>query len=167
MATIFGVVAVAVVLWIGTLMIGNCLHPAKPETAAEHLEALSGERDHSVTPHIAQLGNATANVRTAWSKGSVRYDLTLLEAQQSLVNMLDKDQNYSFILTWYESDKPVGQILVPFSDMQVKGAHSLNAKGQSKMPLSIYENIYTSNSWDLNWGPVNKSKRVALNSQSN
>ncbi len=153
MAAIFGVV----VLLVGIFLGWAALNPSKPETPEQHLTSLNQGRDHSVTPHIHQLADATAGVKTSWEKGVLHYKITVNEPPKNMAEWLSAQPKYCFIITWYAEDKPVAQILVPFKSFHADESSRdkvFSASGGSAMNQSTYEKIYSSKSWGLDWGPV-------------
>jgi hypothetical protein len=165
MSVMFLVTVTLLAVWLGFGLLWGLIHPSKPQTPAERLAELATERDQNVSQPIPKLGNASAQLRTRWSHGVVSYDLTLLDATPDLLGWLAKQRNYSFIVTWFENEKPFAQVLIPFavvhpvSNASGQGAQnlSLNATGHMPMSQQTYEKLYDLRIWDLNWGPSKKS----------
>lgn len=153
MPRIFLAVVVIVALWLGATILFN---PPRTLTPAEQLAALAIEDDHGASPHIAQLYGASAALQTRWDHGVAHYSMTLTDAQPDLVEWLDKKPNYSFIVTWYQNDKPAAQIFVPFAAFHPTHnvTHlTLIAEGDNKMTQPTYEKIFSSRTWEVSWGP--------------
>lgn len=160
MSVIFLIVVTLVAIWIGFLMVQNAINPPKPKTAAEALADLSLQKDHSVSPHIEKLGGASVNVKTSWNNGVVEYQVNLLDGNSQLEDLLKNQPTYSFIITWYEDDKPCAQILAPFEGFEKleeeKGRATFTASGQQNMSQATYEKLNSVRSWDVNWGPAKR-----------
>jgi len=161
MSVMFCVMIVLVSVFMVGAFVVNFFHPQKQRTAQEHTLDLAVTRDHSITPHISQLYNASAKLETTWSNGEAEYEMTLMEVKPALAKYVGSKPDYHFVVTWYEGSAPSACIIIPFKKFEVAesvtGEPLLKAKGTVRMTQEQYEHVYDGRSWDLNWGPLRKT----------